>query len=256
MADVPEYLSLSTADPAAAGRPPFTVGVVLSLTFSTLLPNLVPFLVLATLVESPVIAIYLAYATEFADPRQAWSTWPLVAMFLSMILHQIVTAAVTFGVFEHLRGRRPSWGRCIVSGLRKTPAAIVTGICVGILVSVGGIFCFAPGIYFMVIFSVAVPVTVLEGKLPFSAMSRSKALTVGHGWPILGAYLAVVLSLSVLSVAGSLALMSHPLMRAAWLSVYQVVGTMLQATLMCVIYYRLRLTEEDLDLAEIAKVFE
>lgn len=256
MADVPENLSRSTADPAAAGRPPFTVGVVLSLTFSTLLPNLVPFLVLATLVESPVIAIYLTYARDFADPGRVWSAWPLVAMFLSMILHQIVTAAVTFGVFEHLSDRRPSWGRCIVNGLRKTPAAIVTGICVGILVSVGMIFCFAPGFYFMVVFAVAVPVTILEGKLPFPAMRRSKALTVGHGWPILAALLIVVFSLVLVNMAGSLVLISVPLARAAWLSVYQVVGTMLQATLMCVIYYRLRLAEEDLDLAEIAKVFE
>jgi len=52
------------------------------------------------------------------------------------------------------------------------------------------------------------------------------------------------------------ALRREPVVRSSSLSAFQIVGTMWQSAMLCVIYHGLRATTEDLDVAEVAKVFE
>jgi hypothetical protein len=72
-------------------------------------------------------------------------------------------------------------------------------VVVTFLVYVGLLFLVAPGIFLALIWSVSVPAMVVEGQGVFGAMGRSKDLTKGNRWRILG--VAVVVFIAYLVVA-------------------------------------------------------
>jgi hypothetical protein len=67
---------------------------------------------------------------------------------------------------------------------------------------------------------------------------------------------AMDVAVGIINVVAALVLRHSPVARISLISFVQILQTMWQATLSCVIYHGLRSTEEDLDLPDIAKVFE
>jgi hypothetical protein len=250
---VSEYLSLSSGDPSKAGRPPFLANTLLAGTLKVLGANFVPFFLLVAGILSPVIAITIKVARGVPAEMIGWN---LLAVFLSLVLTQIASAALIYGVFEHLRGSPAPVGAILSKGLRKAPVALATGILFSLAVGFGMLLCIVPGLYLAVIYSVAVPAAVIEGNGVFAALNRSKALTVGHGWTLIGSYLVLWVVMMIFNFGGMFALMSVPVASAVWQAVAQTVSAMIQATFVGVAYYQLRASQEDLDLASIAKVFE
>ena len=259
MAEPPEYLSLSSVDPGTAGRPAFTIGRVFSRTLSAVGANLVPFLLITTVLMSPLVAINYATSEAAVSPKPQLNSqygWLVASPFISLALTQFVTATLMFGVFEHLLGRSASWWDCVRRGFRRTPAALWTVFLFTLAIMGGAFFCVVPGIYVYIVYSVCVPVSILDGQGGWAAMKRSKSLTVGHGWTILASFLLVGIAGAVVTGVLGFALRREPVVRSSSLSAFQIVGTMWQSAMLCVIYHGLRATTEDLDVAEVAKVFE
>lgn len=79
------------------------------------------------------------------------------------------------------------------------PLAAVA-ILLSIAIAIGFVLLIIPGLFLMVIWSVVVPVTVLERPGVFDAFGRSRELVRGNGWNVFWVILLVFLSVLVISV--------------------------------------------------------
>jgi len=250
-----EYLSLSGTDPRPAGRPTFEFGPTLRATFSVYFSNLVPILALSAIAYVPVaITGWLLREGLYGEPKQPLDFFGF--LLVSMICAQFEVAFVTVAVFRVLRGGKVALGDCMKAGFRKVPVAFLTAVVVGCITLVGTVACLVPGIIAAMMFAVAVPAAIVEGKGAFDAMARSRDLTKGNRWSIFAVYLCAGLVMNVPVLVAGFFMRSSLTAYASW-----TIGTgwltgAFQAVLACVLYYHLRVAHEDVDLADLAAVFD
>jgi hypothetical protein len=75
----------------------------------------------------------------------------------------------------------------------------IAGILAGLGIAIGLVLLIVPGLYLMTIWSVLIPVIVLEGRGVMEAFGRSRELVSGNGWNAFG---VIVLSFLILIAAG------------------------------------------------------
>ena len=125
-------------------------------------------------------------------------------------------------------------------------SVIVAGLLAGIAIAIGFVLLIAPGLYLLTIWSVIVPVIVLEGKSAGESFSRSRELVRGYGWSVLGVIVLTVLLLIGVEIV--LGLILSPL--ADWLQGFLsniVTGTLTApvfAIVLTLLYFRLKAAKE------------
>jgi hypothetical protein len=239
----------------AVPRRAFTVGEVLSETFSIFFSGPVPLLVTAVVLV-PLAGISLA-ATSVLEGNQemAWLV-VLLGLFQGLVLGPISTGAVTYTVFQRMRGRNTEVGESLRVGLSQLGAVLGVAILQGLATAAGVLLCIIPGIMFAVMYSVAVPVAIEEKPGIGQSMSRSADLTDGHRWDVFFVLAALgLLGFALGAAAGALGLLNKAVEVVATL-IIQVLSTGLSATAYTVMYYRLRSVKESLDVDQIASVFD
>lgn len=240
-----------------------SLGRMLSQSFSIYLRNLMPFLVFGTLVFTPWILVRVLGAEVEVVPRRT-SVTPVevVALLLQIMLGQLLTGALTYGVVQQLRGKRAPIGEVLGHGSKAFLRVLGTGLLCGLLIGLGLFAIIIPGIYLAVRFYVAVPVSVMEGKSGAEAMSRSADLVRGSGWAIFGAGLLMfIVSAILVGVVVAITLVrsdgSIPGARESlWFEVpIQILMSTFGATIMAVTYFQLRKGKENVDAQDVAAVF-
>jgi hypothetical protein len=263
------------------------VGEILSETFSIYFKNFIPFTLLTALAFAPIflLAGFLGQGMAAKSPVAAVNT-TLVMLLTLMLCIPISTAAITYGVFQQMRGRETSLVDCIRVGLScllpvlsvaflqilavlgaflltLVPVALLFG---GLLASSGkasgagcGILLLLPvllGCYIFptmvwLKFFVAVPAAVEERPGPIDALRRSSFLTAGQRWPIFGTvFVLVILNLGVNLVAGFV-----PAAGGVIAPLLGVVMSGIFSASCAVVYYRLRSSTESIDVDQISSVF-
>jgi len=253
--------------PAAMPPGEFRVGVVLSKSFAVFFRNIVSFVVLALVVTSPT-HIYMGYMTLKVMEGTPPDPFSLVAVAVQtggMILWLILTAAITYGTYQDLRGRKASLIECLMRGLPLIFPVLGVAIIYFLMMMLGFVALVIPGVFVFVIYMVAVPVAVVERPGVFKSLSRSAALTKGSRWRVFGAYLVflilsavmmMIIGLAMTGVAfqtdlygGGIALTVMNYVSGAFLAA-------LGAVVIAVIYHELRMAKEGVDAEEIAAVFD
>ena len=142
------------------------------------------------------------------------------------------------------------------------PRIVFLSILIGLGVSVGIILLIVPGLIFMTMWAIAVPVAVLENKGISESMSRSSDLTKGNRWRfflilILFAAIAIVVSLALNAGIGLIAgvsanLPSAPMWVQALAAIAQFITSSLIGPLgtiaLSLAYYDERVRKEAFDL--------
>ncbi|WP_262692706.1 hypothetical protein [Kordiimonas aestuarii] len=191
---------------AAVGLlPEFRVGDVLTNTFRTFFANFFRFLAFGGVVYGVLLAssaainalLFAPIAEESmsatrslsAPPSPLLMLLPLLIMFLMMT---VVQSAIVFGAIEYQAGRKASIASMLKVGLRAFVPALCAAILIWVLVSIGMLLLIIPGIIIALMVSVTIPAIVAEGLGPIAALRRSRLLTAGYRWPILGAIVVVI----------------------------------------------------------------
>lgn len=65
-------------------------------------------------------------------------------------------------------------------------SVVVGGIAAAIGIVIGLVLIIVPGLFLLTIWSLIVPVIVLEGRSAFDSFGRSRELVRGHGWTVFG----------------------------------------------------------------------
>src|SRR5512142_3297263 len=160
----------TTLAPAPSARP-FSAGAVIGRSFSTWFGNFVPFSIVTLVVSVPVFAI------EALAPAGESSGFEAVARVVSGLANLVVTAALTYGVLQSLRGETVPLGRLLGSGFSKLGSVLLVSIGFGFIVFLGFVLLVVPGVVALCALYVAVPAVVVEDVGPGEALSRSRART-------------------------------------------------------------------------------
>jgi hypothetical protein len=268
-------------EPLPFGAPAFSVGGVIGRAFTTWSRNLVPFAIVAGLVNLPAYAIgvwsrYQVYggypsfsqvlerarehAASGAGPFADYSPLVVTGGVLTALLTFVEIAALTFGAIQFLAGRRFSVGALLRVGLERAIPVLLAGLLAGLLTVVGGVLLIVPGIIVFCATAVAIPAVVAESRGPIDAIRRSFRLTKGRRLSIALAFLVMGLVAWTVSALGLLPMALGGGMPSAVAGfVAFVVGAIaapLWILLPAVAYHDLRVAKEGVATAELARVFE
>jgi hypothetical protein len=108
-------------------------------------------------------------------------------------------------------------------------------------IAIGFVLIIVPGLFLMTIWSVVIPVVVIERPGVFRSFGRSQELVKGYGWQVFGVIVVVILLAIVISVI--VALIASGLSDAARgvvQLVLNIITAPLQALLVSVLYFGLR----------------
>ncbi|MDX6648892.1 MAG: hypothetical protein QOJ97_843 [Solirubrobacteraceae bacterium] len=91
-------------------------------------------------------------------------------------------------------GRRDlNLGQLFASAFQVIGPVIVVGVLMGLGIALGFVLLLVPGLILLTIWSVAIPVTVLERPGIMEAFGRSRQLVKGNGWNVFGVLLVLFL---------------------------------------------------------------
>ncbi len=140
-----------------------------------------PFATLALIFYAPAAFLQVAVVESTGPgPETTFATGAgLVFLFAHVVLIPVATAAVVYGVFEGLRGRRATIGQCLSVAASRWTAILGLSILTVLVVGTGFLLFVIPGIIATYGLFVAGPVLIVEGLEPVEAMKRSWKLTDG-----------------------------------------------------------------------------
>ncbi len=243
---------------------PFTTGRLFQRSFSTLGSGFVPFVTLALIVGSPILAWRLLSPQMTIEDVFV----ELVAMILGLLLSAVASAALVYGVFQSLRGEPVTIGRCFQVAASRWPAVLGLSLLTGLAVAGGTLACVIPGIVVSCGLFVGAPALIVEKPGVFAAMRRSWDLTDGHKGPIfffsfgIGLIQGAVIGIPTVlltALVESASPESEPYMNALfalWNYLVTAVATAVNAVATTIAYHDLRVFREDLGTEDLASVFD
>ena len=241
--------------PSSAFRGTFGVGEILGETFSVYFANFLPFILLTAIALTPsyVLVYFITNLPKTASPMAIFSAVLLVV--LGFLAPNIATGAITFGVFQQLRGKDTSIGECLGRGLSLLLPVFGLAICQSLAIGFASLACLVPGIILAVRWAVSIPAAVTEGTGFFASMKRSVFLTDGLRWDVFGVLFVLVAIQFGATLIVKLAATGNPGLNLLLSGVKDLLVVGLSATGSAVMYYRLRGIKESTDVDQIASVF-
>ena len=130
----------------------------------------------------------------------------IAAAILFWVLNVLYQGMVVELVSDLQSGRRD---HSVVELLRSVEPVLLALLAVSVLfgvgVAIGLVLFIIPGLILLVIWSVVVPVTVLERPGVFAAFERSRELVRGDGWAVFGVIVIVGVTVIMVSLATGVA---------------------------------------------------
>ena len=125
----------------------------------------------------------------------------VLALLIGWIASQLAQAGCFRAVADAYLGEQVGWRSSLRYAMRRLPALIVLSIVSTILIGIGSLFCFIPGIYLFAAFYVAVPALLVEGSGPFRSLGRSRELVQGRWWGTFGVAVVGYVLVSIVTFA-------------------------------------------------------
>ncbi len=134
------------------------------------------------------LVVYLVVsliALALASTGSSLST--LAAFIVTVAGVFLLQAALVEAVADVRDGRADlTLGQTIARAWPRLGSVAVAGIAAAIAIVIGFILILVPGLYLLTIWSMIVPVIVLERRSAFDSFGRSRELVRGYGWTVFG----------------------------------------------------------------------
>jgi hypothetical protein len=136
--------------------------------------------------------------------------WAIVAAVIGVVGYFWVQAALVELVRDVRDGRADaSVGETYTAVQSRLPAVIAAGVLAAIGIGIGFLLLIVPGLFLLTIWSMLVPVIVIEKRSAGESFSRSREVVRGNGWDVFG--LIVITSIAVGIASGVIRLLFRPL---------------------------------------------
>jgi Membrane domain of glycerophosphoryl diester phosphodiesterase len=273
----------------------FRLGHVFSLAWTVFSGNFLRFTIVAAIVLLPTLLLVrpttLTLANPFPNPG-----WFVIAFLAMLVLYPLSQAILLHMAFQDMTGRPVKLAESTMVGLRRFFPIIGIGLIVVLVLAlymVGmalavvalGQFLQSPGLVVLatvigiiplfmlyLMWFVAIPACVVERLGPLRSLGRSRALTKGHRWKILGMILLILIAglivgilvgilvgvlLTGLGAGSALGVSSVPSTAGQVVNlILNAILTAFLAILIAVTYHDLRVAKEGVGTEQIAAVFE
>jgi hypothetical protein len=124
----------------------------------------------------------------------------LVAALISVIGYFWVQAALVETVNDVRDGRADrSIGETYTAVRPRLAAATIAGVLAAIGIGIGLVLLIVPGLYLLTIWSMLIPVIVLERRSAGEAFTRSREVVRGNGWSVFGLVIITFLLVGIAS---------------------------------------------------------
>ncbi len=243
--------------------------------------NFGPFLAIIAVVYVPLgfVQILLSYVVGqmlYRMPENSaefpWENFvPIIGVYSGLILLQLLAVPLAQGALSVAVSKRYLNYPVTVADAYGTIGArwlslIGTVLLIGLIASLGMLFCFIPGIYLAIMFILTTPIIAIEGLPGLAAMQRSWALVQGNWWRCFSVYLLLSLLVGLVSMGvawpvSSLAIIilgpdRMALAQALSTSLSQIATILAQPVLitgLVLLYYDMRVRKEGFDLHILAQ---
>jgi hypothetical protein len=190
-----------------------------------------------------------------------------VEVAINVIAYLVITGATFRAVSQLYLGGTAEAGASLRFAVGKIHSLLWVGLLWVIGVGIGLILLVIPGIFLLVAWSVAVPVLMVEGTKGTGAISRSQRLVKDNWWRTFGALLVGFIFIGLFQFLLTLAAGAfdgtaedHLGLWVVIVNVIQAVATTitapLEAAIITVIYFNLRVRKEGFDLQLLAQGIE
>jgi len=157
-------------------------------------------------------------ATAAGDSVGAGLFWGLIAFVISIVGYFWVQGALVELVRDVRDGRQDrTIGETYSTVQPRLPALIAAGILAAIGIGIGLILLIVPGLFLLTIWSMLVPVIVIEGRSAGESFSRSREVVRGNGWSVFGLVLITFITIGIASALIRLLFSPLPDFLDAWI---------------------------------------
>jgi hypothetical protein len=255
----------------------FRSGQVLGTTLRLWAKNLVPVVLITTLLHSPLILWTLSVAQHEMVVRQL-VLLEYTAGLVALPVNLLVSALLACGVVAELEGRPLSLGGWLMSAVTRFVTAVIAiilvSLCIGgitLIIAIPFSFHFPivalvlvslSMLYLCAVWYAAGPVSVIEGTGSFAALGRGRALTKGHRLAIvcfLILWVVVARGLELLELVLTFDRIGGPSTLGTYLYIdliREVLLGSLGGVMTGVVYYFLRAERDGTSPQQLATVFE
>jgi len=186
------------------------IGDVLSEAWSLYRRFLWQFFLTAMIVFAVLDLLSALAAAASGDGVAAGLFWGLIAAVISVVGYFWVQGALVELVQDVRDGRADRTIAETYTVVRpRLPALIVAGVLAAIGIGIGLLLLIVPGLFLLTIWSMLVPVIVLEGRSAGESFTRSREVVRGNGWNVFG--LIFITFLLVLIASAVIRLVFSPL---------------------------------------------
>jgi hypothetical protein len=243
----------------------FEIGQVISTSLAVFGRNIVPFFVLAVVIGIPYILISFWAATnlDVATIQQTGQVpsgfWGMVAIasLIYLLTYVLTQSVLIYGTFQDLRGQRASFGDALGRGLSTLPRVLIGALLASIAIMIGMMLLVVPGLILALMWWVFVPVVVIEGTGMGEGFGRSRDLTRGHRWGILGLLLIVAVAQWLIGfVFGLLGAVLGTVVTEVLNLAVMLLFAAFSSVMIAVGYYYLRAEKEGIVIDDLARVFD
>jgi len=174
---------------------------------------------LTALAVFAVLDLLSALAARVAgDSVLAALFWSVVAGVIGVVGYFWVQAALVELVRDVRDGRADrTVGETYRAVQPRLPAVIAAGVIAAIAIGIGFLLLIVPGLFLLTIWSMLVPVIVLEGRSAGESFSRSREIVRGNGWSMFGLIVVTFLLVAIASALIRLVFAPLPDFLDAWL---------------------------------------
>jgi len=259
----------TTIDTPSSGGREFSIGSVISETFSTYFANFIKFTLLGVIVYLPTAAMMAAAmgTINFNDPQALldatssggtgfFAAYGLINILMSLAA-AVVMAAITYAAIEHKNGKSVSIGAMLGRAMGVLLPLIGAAILYYIAVIVGMILLVIPGIIVALMLAVSFPAVIAEQLGPIEALKRSRELTNGHKWSIFGGAFVYGIVVGIVQIVLMLVMgLLGPIALGIGALLMYAISVGLGSCFIAAIYTNLREAKEGIGVSELAAVFE
>ena len=144
--------------------------------------------------------------------------WALVGALIGVIGYFWVQAALVETVNDVRDGRADrSIGETYTAVRPRLASATIAGVLGAIGIGIGLVLLIVPGLYLLTIWSMLIPVIVIEGRSAGEAFTRSREVVRGNGWSVLGLVIITFLLVAIASTIIRLLFSPLPNFLDVWL---------------------------------------
>lgn len=260
---------------AGGGFAPKGIGDILSTAFDLYQKNAAQLLIIAAIVVVPLTLVEAYLITEAIGSAESSISvneatgevsvgnglgrtilLTVVAALIGATISLLLTGALTRGAAGSLIGRPVDVGESYRFAFGRLGGLILLALLIALIVGIGFILLFVPGVIFLVFLSMAVPAFLVERRGVTDSMSRSWNLVKGSFWHVLGAI--VVAYILIFVVSAILGAIGGESFVGTWITeaIAQIVTAPFYALVSVVLYVDLRARRESLDAGTLGRELE